>query len=211
MPGRHWLPRPAAPCRHGHHLRRLCGLARLLARPTHTDLNGAELESTVPGILPNLGANARVTPPAAASSRRASAAGSPWRPRREGQLCSTASRQPWRRSRDDEREVDAMVEEAGSWRAQPSRTPSQRLGARRERATERDREDGAEQSRRSYSLVSAGEIDRSYSLAAAAVESRWNPQNWPLKSALRSGYATVTPATRPSPTYPYRGARLLRR
>jgi hypothetical protein len=205
MPGRRWLPRPAAPCRHGHHLRRLCGLARLLARPTHTDLNGAELESTVPGILPNLGANARVTPPAAASSRRASAAGSPWRPRREGQLCSTASRQPWRRSRDDEREVDAMVEEAGSWRAQPSRTPSQRLGARRERATERDREDGAEQSRRSYSLVSAGEIDRSYSLAAAAVESRWNPQNWPLKSALRalrSGYATVTPATRPSPTYP---------
>ena len=138
MPGRRWLPRPAAPCRHGHHLRRLCGLARLLARPTHTDLNGAELESTVPGILPNLGANARVTPPAAASSRRASAAGSPWRPRREGQLCSTASRQPWRRSRDDEREVDAMVEEAGSWRAQPSRTPSQRLGARRERATERD-------------------------------------------------------------------------
>ena len=159
MPGRRWLPRPAAPCRHGHHLRRLCGLARLLARPTHTDLNGAELESTVPGILPNLGANARVTPPAAASSRRASAAGSPWRPRREGQLCSTASRQPWRRSRDDEREVDAMLEEAGSWRAQPSRTPSQRLGARRERATERDREDEAEQSRRSYSLVSAGEIE----------------------------------------------------
>ena len=77
MPGRRWLPRPAAPCRHGHHLRRLCGLARLLARPTHTDLNGAELESTVPGILPNLGANARVTPPAAASSRSASAAGSP--------------------------------------------------------------------------------------------------------------------------------------
>ena len=150
MPGRRWLPRPAAPCRHGHHLRRLCGLARLLARPTHTDLNGAELESTVPGILPNLGANARVTPPAAASSRRASAAGSPWRPRREGQLCSTASRQPWRRSRDDEREVDAMVEEAGSWRAQPSRTPSQRLGARRERATERDREDGAEQSSKSF-------------------------------------------------------------
>ena len=47
----------------------------------------------------------------------------------------------------------------GLWRAQPSRTPSQRLGARRERATERDREDGAEQSRRSYSLVSAGEIE----------------------------------------------------
>ena len=99
--GRRWLPRPAAPCRHGHHLRRLCGLARLLARPTHTDLNGAELESTVPGILPNLGVNARVTPPAAASSRRASAAGSPWRPRREAaalQHCqSTAVAQITRR------------------------------------------------------------------------------------------------------------------
>ena len=57
------------------------------------------------------------------------------------------------------RRTRAVVEEAGSWRAQPSRTPSQRLGARRERATERDREDGAEQSRRSYSLVSAGEIE----------------------------------------------------
>ena len=128
----------AVPYSHGRHVRRLHGQARLLPRPVETDLTWVDRAPSVSGSPLNFGRNGRATLPCGGRTHHASASISLRYASREGQPVPALSVNSRGLSHGPAGgKWMVRPNRRRFWRAQPSRTPPARYGARRERTMAR--------------------------------------------------------------------------